>query len=399
MSTSGWVAYVGPMPFPWGSAGSRRMYGVASSLAAAGYRVVVGHGGHEPGRIELLHEDSGAVSHIGLGERPEQLKGRIRNIRHSLVRGYLTSGALTVRWLDSQSVRPTHVIAYGGFAPYMFRLLGWCRKNSIPLIADVVEWYDPSHRRGGYLNPFYLSAKFAFRFQYARCDGVIAISSFLEDYYSGRGCKVIRVPPTLNVEGLAQRVPRKRGANEPLTLVYAGSPGKKDLVGNVIKGLLLADPEGRRTRLLAVGPAREQILRLLGESGELPPNVVALGRLPQPEVAKILEKADFSVLLRPREKYAEAGFPTKFVESLAAGVPVIANITSDLGDYLHDGVEGLVCRDHSPEGFAEALSRAMALSARELDEMSAAARKRAEDSFDFRNFAKPLAAFLEELRS
>jgi glycosyltransferase involved in cell wall biosynthesis len=386
------------MPFPWGSAGSRRIYGIAASLAAAGYRVVVGHGDGKPEKPALLLDAEGSVSHVGLGERPEQKRGRIRNVCHSLTRNYLTSGALTVRWLDSQPERPTHVIVYGGFAPYMARVLGWCRKNSVPLIADVVECYDPSHRRGGWLNPFYLSAGFAFRFQNTRCDGVIAISSWLEKYYASRVRRVVRVPPTLDVAGLPPRTPRKREAGEPLTLVYAGSPGKKDLLGNAIRGLLMADPEGKRTRLMCVGPTREQVLRLMGEGFELPPNVVPMGRLPQPEVAGVLGEADFSVLLRPRERYAEAGFPTKFVESMAAGLPVIANITSDLGDYLLDGVEGLVCLDHSPEAFAEALGRALALSAGELDAMRAAARKRAEDSFDFRKYAQPLAAFLEELR-
>ena len=35
-----------------------------------------------------------------------------------------------------------------------------------------------------------------------------------------------------------------------------------------------------------------------------------------------------------------AGFPTKFSESISCGVPVITTQTSDLSDYLQDGITG-----------------------------------------------------------
>lgn len=35
-----------------------------------------------------------------------------------------------------------------------------------------------------------------------------------------------------------------------------------------------------------------------------------------------------------------AGFPTKFVESITAGTPVLTNQTSDLADYLVEGEIG-----------------------------------------------------------
>jgi glycosyltransferase involved in cell wall biosynthesis len=35
-----------------------------------------------------------------------------------------------------------------------------------------------------------------------------------------------------------------------------------------------------------------------------------------------------------------AGFPTKFTESISCGTPVITNKTSDIEDYLIDGMNG-----------------------------------------------------------
>ena len=44
--------------------------------------------------------------------------------------------------------------------------------------------------------------------------------------------------------------------------------------------------------------------------------------------------SDFSIILRENKRYAEAGFPTKFVESIACGVPVIANKVGDIQKYI-----------------------------------------------------------------
>ena len=111
----------------------------------------------------------------------------------------------------------------------------------------------------------------------------------------------------------------------------------------------------------------------------------------------MLRQTDFSVLLREPRRFAQAGFPTKFCESLAAGTPVIANLTSDLGMYLTDGVEGLVVDDHSTSALVTTLRRAVALTLDERQVMREAARRRAQQSFDFRTSTQQMATFLEDL--
>ena len=106
-------------------------------------------------------------------------------------------------------------------------------------------------------------------------------------------------------------------------------------------------------------------------------------------------RADFSVLLRRPDKVATAGFPTKFVESLAVGTPVIATLTSDLGDHLVDGQNGLICDDASPETVARALERALALSGREKSALRKAARHTAETGFDYRRHTDGLRRLVE----
>jgi glycosyltransferase involved in cell wall biosynthesis len=372
------------------------VYGIAKTLADAGYRVVVGSGEDVPSEIELIErEGEGELCHIGLGELNRSLRSRAFKAFKALV----AQGANTVRWLEAEPIKPSCVIVYGGYAAFMARVLRWCRQNGVAVVADVVEWYEPTHLPGGRWGPFNASTNAALRHYYPKCDGVIAISSMLERYYQERGVRAIRVPPTLDVAGVR---PREASADErssgPLVLVYAGSPGKKDLLANVIRGVRAADSEGHRLRLDVLGVTESEAMRLLAPGEPLPSSVRVVGRVPQAQVVDAYRAADFSVLLREPLRYAEAGFPTKVPESLAAGVPVICNLTSDLREHVRDGVEGLVCGDHSVEGLASALHRALALEPAARSEMARAARRAAERSFDYRNYRDSLIAFLEEVQ-
>jgi glycosyltransferase involved in cell wall biosynthesis len=395
LQQNSWVAVVGPFLFPWGQPGSRRVCGIARSLADAGYRVIVGSGGTEPATLSDLNEGEhpGSISHVGLGELPPSETSALDKSLQIFV--YL--GKKTVAWLEAQTSKPSHVISYGGNAQYMYQLSAWCRRNKVPLIVDVVEWYDGTHMSGGRFGPFHISAEVAFHYFYPKSDGIIAISSYLVNHFRQHKSSVICIPPTLDVNEVQISPNAQPSEVLPISLVYAGSPGKKDLLANVIHGMNQIDPQGQHFRLKVVGPSEAQVKSLL-KLDALPAFVHVLGRVPQTEISSILQQADFSVLLREPLRFAQAGFPTKFVESMSNGTPVIANITSDLGNYLHDGIEGFIARDHSPEAFAEVLKRVMQSNPSERKNMRVAARKQAEKSFDFRNYVNPIKHFLDGIK-
>ena len=182
MENNDWIAYVGPFLFPNGQAGSRRVEGVASSLGSAGYQVVVGSGEQSPEIKTNLRTfgEQGNLSFIGLGELPSDSASKLSQY----YRWFCTLGERTIRWLSSQRIKPSYVILYHGYTPFVIRLLKWCRKNQVPLIADVVEWYDARHLPGGLLGPMNLNTKTALKILYPKCDGIIAISSLLGNYYT-----------------------------------------------------------------------------------------------------------------------------------------------------------------------------------------------------------------------
>ena len=390
MSTdrTSWIAYVGPIAFPEGDAGTRRVWGIVRSLCAAGYRVHVAAGLSPASESAPIPEAE--LSYSGMGEYDRNWSP-FRKLKYSL----WDCGNHTLRWLNTLQEKPALVVMYGSPLPLARRTIGWCREHSVPLIGDVVEWYSGSHVPGGRFGPVHLCNEYTLRRLLPQCDGLIAISSYLENHYKTCGMQVLRVPPTLDVQAVATtRADRHTGT---ISLVYAGVPGKKDLLGNVLAALAQVDPEGRRFRLQVIGPGEAALQRSF--PGYITGAVSVLGRQPHAEVLRRVGESDFSILLRPNQRYANAGFPTKVAESLSCGTPVMCNLTSDLAEHIRDGETGIVCRDESVAAFTEALQTASTLSDSALAAMRQAARQQALRAFDYRQYAQPLARFAESIIS
>lgn len=388
-----WVAYAGPFTFPWGQAASRRVAGVSASILATGRDVVILSGGEPEGSRLVDEHDSGArLWLVGTGERPSADSGIL--LRNLALHG--TAGTAAVDWLNLQKSTPSHVIVYGGGLSYAARLRSWALGRRVSIIADVVEWYSPRQFRGGVASPSWISTQLALRFAYPRFDGVIAISEFLRRRFERRSLPVVTVPPTLDVHAVRNVTQSDGSTDNGVVLCYFGTPGKKDLLPQIIEGFVMArrrfQPPDRITLLIA-GPLEADVAAAVG--GALPAGVKVVGSLPQEDVGSFVRSADFSLILRPSATYSAAGFPTKFVESLAHGTPVIANLTSDLGRYLDDGAAGLTVDEPSSRAMAIAISRAANLAKPERLAMRARARQAAMDGFDYRVHVRSIGALLD----
>ncbi len=386
------VVYVGPVAIPKGGAAARRILGISKSLQDGGFEVLIGSGQMaEAGKTgpDLVE----GVNVYSLDERTAEHLPRI--LKHL---SYFTMGSKTKAWLSTLDPKPCAVILYSGYSPYFLQLLPWCKKNRVALIFDAVEWYDPEHMAGGKFGMYRMNFELAMRKFCVRCQGVIGITTYLTNYYKARKVQTVCVPPTLDVAAISdQRAPR---ADAPVLIVYAGTPGKKDLFDLMLEAVLTVDLTGERLRLRVAGLTPQQVLGYVALSSrgltELPPSIEARGYIPNDEVISLVRDSDFSVLIRPLKTYSQAGFPTKVVESLAMGVPVICNITSDLGAYLRDGREALICAEPSVESLVAAFERAVALSPETRARMRTDARACAEASFDFRCHTAALKAFIRE---
>jgi glycosyltransferase involved in cell wall biosynthesis len=253
-------------------------------------------------------------------------------------------------------------------------------------ISDVVERHDAEQFPSGLRSPYYLRHRWTSLLSKLLPDGVIAISRTLEAIYAPSR-PVLRVPPLVDIDEFA--APIRRATSQPLTLLYSGTPTHKDQLGSLVDAVLADTGDGRPVILLIAGADEEQ----LAATEDVGPRRVArfgtvvktLGKLERAEVLTQLSQADFSVLLRPQGGYAQAGFPSKVPESLAAGCPILGNLTSDLGDYLKESDNAVLCRPDpttrtvSTMAVQEALDRANHMTDDELYTMKLAARAKAEE--------------------
>ena len=388
-----WIAYVGPVDFPEGGAAARRILGNAKTLVAAGYEVVI-VSGQRPGAEGEMFDVAPGIRCFSANERDaEHLPKVLRYTRYSVM------GARSRRWLDAQTDLPAAVILYSGYSPYLLQFTGWARRRGVALLFDAVEWYAAPSLFGFMLSPYLWNTEFAMRVLIPQLDGVVAISRALESYYCARGLPVSRVPPLFDPAELT-RSSYEPVANGPLRLVYSGSPGQKDLIDTVIEVVIQRDAGAGRLRLDIAGLSEAELRSrppLRKRGGIIPSCLVAHGWVSHDRSIELVGQADFTVFLRYANRVSTNGFPTKFVESLALGTPVIANITSDLAEHLREGETGLICPDATIASFELALDRALALDVTARQALRSAARAEAERAFSYGAHVEAIGFLIDKI--
>ena len=388
------IVVFGNMDLPQGSAGATRCVAFCHLAAECGY---------EPILLGVNYSGSKTITGVFENIKFELLD--FDELKYTGRRALLRKAILkreVVNWL---SVNCKHsdtkcIITYGVKRELSW-LLKYSSKHQIPIIKDVVEWYDINNFQGitGLFN--LIEDRIGLHYWNKKCKNIIAISSLFEHFYNDKGCHTIRIPTILDTNRFSC-IHESSSEQSKLIISYAGSPMKKDYISNAVQALLLLNNEERKDiQLHLYGVTWEYLTKNgLNKSDKkvLGDSLICHGRVSHEAVKVGLQKSDFTVLLRPNERYANAGFPTKLGESMATGIPVIANLTSDIGLYLHDGIEGFVCADETPNSCATTFRRVLATSVGQRIEMKSAARKQSEKSFDYRIHKEQFNQFLLNLR-
>jgi glycosyltransferase involved in cell wall biosynthesis len=383
------IAYVGEFRYPKGDAASLRVNSLGSILRNLGHSVLyIGKTFHDRQQTNGQKGLYAGFEYINIGKANANIFSRAF---YYFFGGYIMRRILACKKIDL-------IILYGGSTRYLIPLKTFAKKHGIKLILDLVEWYDYSHLPLGKWGPFALDVHYSMTRLAPTCDGIIAISSFLENYYTSAGCKVIRIPSLIDNSDsrFMQNGPKVR-EDDYLNIVYAGFPGKKDLIQVVVTSIQQLNEEGYKIKLHIIGPAKSEFEKICSDVILNPAAsyIKFYGRVDQALVPKLLSNCDFSILVRPDFRYANAGFPTKFVESLASGVPVITNLTSDIGLYLKNGEQGFVLNDCSQDSVLSILRYAYTLDTKSLLYMKKVAKETAAEKFHFSNYSKAVSLFLE----
>ena len=307
------------------------------------------------------------------------------------------------RYLEEKSAEAPYdaVLLSNVYYDYSKLFLKYSKKYNAPLLVNAVEWYDKTHQT--FLGIFgkikLLKNRVALKKIHVKMGNIIAISSLLEEYYTECGCNTVRIPTIVDLKEYSTVASAPQKSEGKLHIAYAGVPGRKDYVLHAVEALeLLSEEERSRIQLDFYGPTEAQLFGNAVVSDLVRGCVVCHGRIPYAEVKEKIAAADFTVLLRPDKRYANAGFPTKVGESMACGTPVIANLTSDLGKYVIDGETGIVCADETKESCAEAFRKALRLTAEERTDMKIKVLNMATNAFSYDAYIEDMKNFIDRAK-
>ena len=204
-----------------------------------------------------------------------------------------------------------------------------------------------------------------------KIDGLIVISKYLENFY--KNINLIRLPPLVDKNSV--KWDNLDATNSNLcNLIYVGSISheEKDRLDFIINSLMRIKDRVREFKFIIIGVAKSDYIKFF-EKQSLPENidkfVSFLGKKPHKEVLKHIKNSDYSIFLRRNNLKNTAGFPTKFVESLACGTPVLTNDSSDISEYLSNGETGYFLSISNDKELDLSLSKALSKSKDDILEM------------------------------
>ena len=375
--------------FPYGQAFSSRARNLTKLLCARGYHVHVispgSVGGEESDELEgvdysvtHINDPKSVLSLSGIGTAKPYMKA---------VNDYVVKNKIDLIVSSSMIFVAGH-------------LLKLANKLRIPYIVEQCEWYDYSTFKGGKLNPYYREHIRMIEKKNRNVSGIIAISRLFEQHYSFQGVPAIRIPTILDVRNTKCRIEKNNDASDGVYhIAFAGSLGKgKERMQPIFQALIKINQPRKNIVFDIYGPSEKELLINIGGDNNLwnrvKPYVNVHGYIPQTEVESVVRNADFAIFTRPIRRSSNAGFPTKFAESMAVGTPVITNDTGDVSLYLKDGKNGFLLGNGTEEEIEQAFKKIISFSDEEYEDMRRGAKVTAESAFDYRVYISAFGEFI-----
>ncbi len=388
------IIYLGTFRLPNLDAAAPRVLNVARALRLSGHEVSFISWGGVQQDCDLCDDGKyrvGGFEYVVTNEIDPK-GGLFNRIKNKFTRGNRTKKLLKERLGTYDAI-----ITYNGSIARW--LVSFAKKHQLKLISDLTEWYDYNELKVIDWLPNAINMHCTQK----RIKNKIVISSYLDKFYNTSHNIVI--PATCDAtESKWHRgkedVARTIGEFDGITLIYAGTPARKDAIHYAINAVQRLLEEGAKIRFLIVGIERECYLKkysYLLTNKKMNPGIHFCGRVSQDEVPSYYAASDFMVLLREQTRKSNAGFPTKLAESFTSGTPVIANLTSDIGRYLTDGVTGFVVPEPSEEAMYRTLKEKIITVNHDVIEIIKRNVRETAILLDYHAYIQPLRFFMEKL--
>lgn len=280
------------------------------------------------------------------------------------------------------------IIAYN-YPSFAFdKLVKYCKKNNKKIICDCTEWHSSVHYKGLIKMIKDVEINHGMKTAYKKSDGIIVISSVMEQYFSNN--KTILIPPLqFEKRDFVEKKDRE------IQFIYAGIPGlDKDRLDLIIDSLIQFK-EGYILNIYGISFDKYiEIFNINPEKAKQITNntqIIFHGPVSHCQIVKALKMSDFSLIIRNKSRKNDYGFPTKFAESINNGVPVFVNDFSDILKYTKENELGIIAEDllNLSKYFEEAIN----MSFEELNKLKKNCQKC--ELFMYKSYEEELGKFVE----
>ena len=313
---------------------------------------------------------------------------------------YETSISNIIKVIKANRARSFHsMIVYNLPSIQLFRLQLRYKSTGLKFIADCTEWYGG--KQGNFIFNIFKKIDTTFRIKYLhfRCDGVICISNFLMSFYSK--VNTVLLPPLIDHK--ESKWPTSTPSlSDTKEFTFIGSPGStfEKETFNFFVELFSEIAKNFTFKINIVGVTRKEIER---NSNKLMPDYLSKldrlityhGHIDNKKCIEIINNSHFFIFIRYTTLVTKAGFPTKFVESISAGTPVITNLTSDLAYYMRDPMFGFSIDQHDFNSSLAIITDCIKMDNIRILEMKDYCLK--SRIFDYRNFSDRTESFMRNI--
>ncbi len=386
------VIYIGSYFLPDKSAGAQRALSLSKTFRELSYNVIlVGMEENQDYGTNILDTRSECEGFESYSV-PKPLT--IKNwIHHSVS---ISEYEQLMKKIGTDKILAVVVMEYEAIP--LWKLKRFCDKYGIALIADAEEWYEHSHlpfpmNIGKDFDTF-LRMHFVYPFN---IDYMICISRFFENYYKSKMKEIVYIPGTIDKNQSKWDNLDYYQPNEVFTIGYAGHPGmhfEKERLDILVNAIVQLNEEGYNCILKIAGIDKDFLRQRMGNLVDND-NIVCLGKISHTDCLKFITSCDFSAIVREDKRVTKAGFPTKFSESFGCGTPVNTTNTSNLIEYIQDGVTGYLCAECDAKTLKETILNAWKMNKECLIEMHVNLRKR--NPLVYSAFNENLSVFMDKV--
>lgn len=399
------IIYVGNFPYPSKSGVGNRVFQNVCILKDLGYKVCV------------IATDEQASDSQPLKDTKKEINGcdvyflpTAKNIKQRIF--YKKDLKRTLELIRELNVgQEVLALFYTGtkFALYANGLVNFCKKQKIKVVADSMDWLA-IHTQNVLFNSIKrLDIAIEMKVVNKKADAMIAISTYLKEYYHKYIRNILIIPPLFALKEISED---KKGAGELIRLMYAGTPfapnvickkpeALKDRLDKAVEYLYKLKKQGVENFVFDIyGLTRDEYITAfpshISYLETLQKNLAFHGKVGYEIVEKAFGDADFTFLIRDQNRETCAGFPSKVGESIASGIPVIISDVGDHSLYVHSNQNGFLIHSEDEQKALKELMEILSLDRETIEGIKQNCRR--DRQFIHDTYIEQMRNFLEDIK-